>query len=206
MHTHTHTNGPDQPLQHVHTLLFLQLGSLTGVHADYLFIGLARTMYIRCIYGICGREITRYTVIYGVCIRFWPTLPIQLQSSRSLGNAAPISISHLTRCLGGSPYNVLASKVGWSPTGAPHKGAARLLCESAVKQWTAQIVCECCKTLDCTNQELGVRQCRMTVWLTGWQCSSQDDSVAHWMTVQLTGRQNSGQAPETAGSVEMLVF
>ena len=112
MHTHTHTNGPDQPLQHVHTLLFLQLGSLTGVHADYLFIGLARTMYIRCIYGICGREITRYTVIYGVCIRFWPTLPIQLQSSRSLGNAAPISISHLTRCLGGSPYNVLASKVG----------------------------------------------------------------------------------------------
>jgi len=36
--------------------------------------GLARTIYIRCIYGIFGREITKYTVIYGVYIRFWPTL------------------------------------------------------------------------------------------------------------------------------------
>jgi hypothetical protein len=31
-------------------------------------------IYIRCIYGIFGREITKYTVIYGVYIRFWPTL------------------------------------------------------------------------------------------------------------------------------------
>ena len=37
-------------------------------------LGLARTIYIRCIYGIFGREITEYTVIYGVYIRFWPTL------------------------------------------------------------------------------------------------------------------------------------
>ena len=35
---------------------------------------MARTIYIRCIYGIFGREITKYTVIYGVYIRFWPTL------------------------------------------------------------------------------------------------------------------------------------
>jgi len=35
---------------------------------------LARTIYIRGIYGIFGREITKYTVIYGVYIRFWPTL------------------------------------------------------------------------------------------------------------------------------------
>jgi len=33
-----------------------------------------QNMYIRCIYGILGREITNYTVIYGVYIRFWPTL------------------------------------------------------------------------------------------------------------------------------------
>ena len=32
--------------------------------------------YIGCIYGIIGREITKYTVIYGVYIRFWPTLYI----------------------------------------------------------------------------------------------------------------------------------
>jgi hypothetical protein len=37
-------------------------------------IGLARTIYIRCIYGIFNREITKYTVIYGAYIRFWPTL------------------------------------------------------------------------------------------------------------------------------------
>jgi hypothetical protein len=33
-------------------------------------------IYIRCIYGILGREIKKYTVIYGVYIRFWPTLPV----------------------------------------------------------------------------------------------------------------------------------
>ena len=37
-------------------------------------VGLARTIYIRCIYGIFGREISEYTVIYGVYIWFWPTL------------------------------------------------------------------------------------------------------------------------------------
>ena len=35
-------------------------------------------MYIRCIYGIFGREIIKYTVIYGVYIRFWPTLAIHV--------------------------------------------------------------------------------------------------------------------------------
>jgi hypothetical protein len=40
----------------------------------YICVGLARTLYIRCIYGIFGRETTEYTVIYGVYIRFWPTL------------------------------------------------------------------------------------------------------------------------------------
>ena len=40
-------------------------------------LGLAKPyihMYIPCIYGNSGREITTYTVIYGVHIRFWPTL------------------------------------------------------------------------------------------------------------------------------------
>jgi hypothetical protein len=39
-------------------------------------LGLARTINIRCIYGTFGREITEYTVIYGVYIQFWPTLHI----------------------------------------------------------------------------------------------------------------------------------
>jgi hypothetical protein len=37
-------------------------------------VGLAKTIYIRCVYVIFGREITIYTVIYSVYIRFWPTL------------------------------------------------------------------------------------------------------------------------------------
>jgi len=37
-------------------------------------------MYIRCIYSIFGREITEYAVIYGVYIRFWPTLLILLST------------------------------------------------------------------------------------------------------------------------------
>jgi len=41
-------------------------------------LGLARTKCMQCIYGIFGREITKYTVIYGVYIRFWPTLSISL--------------------------------------------------------------------------------------------------------------------------------
>ena len=41
-----------------------------------LYIGLARAIYIRCTYGIFGREFTNYTVIYGLYIRFWPTLPV----------------------------------------------------------------------------------------------------------------------------------
>ena len=37
-------------------------------------VGLARIIYIRYIYGIFGKEIIKYTVIYGVYIQFWPTL------------------------------------------------------------------------------------------------------------------------------------
>ena len=40
---------------------------------------MARTIYVRCIYGIFGREITKYTVIYGVCIRFWPNLNMGIE-------------------------------------------------------------------------------------------------------------------------------
>jgi len=41
-----------------------------------IYIGTYR--YIRCIYGIFGREITIHTVIYGVFLRLWPTLWIML--------------------------------------------------------------------------------------------------------------------------------
>ena len=50
------------------------LHSVKGVYNDGVCVGLARTIYIRFIYGIFGRESTKYTAIYGVYIRFWPTL------------------------------------------------------------------------------------------------------------------------------------
>ena len=46
-------------------------------YGEATYVGLAKTIYIRCIYGIFGREITKYTVIYGVYKRFWPTLQIR---------------------------------------------------------------------------------------------------------------------------------
>ena len=35
-----------------------------------IWIGLARTVYLRCVYGIFGRVITKYTVMYGAYIRY----------------------------------------------------------------------------------------------------------------------------------------
>jgi hypothetical protein len=42
------------------------------------YVRLARTIYIYiwCIYGGFGRETTEFMVIYGVYLRFWPTLDI----------------------------------------------------------------------------------------------------------------------------------
>jgi hypothetical protein len=45
-------------------------------HRYTVYIGLARTIYIRCIHGIFGRETTESTVRYGVYIRLCPTLSI----------------------------------------------------------------------------------------------------------------------------------
>jgi len=53
-------------------------------HTQAKYIGLARTIYIRLIYAIFGREITKYTVIYGVYIQFWPTL--QIYAANTKGN------------------------------------------------------------------------------------------------------------------------
>jgi len=45
-------------------------------------IGLARTIYTRCIYGIFGKKTTKYTVIHGVYKQSWPTLEKQCVSSK----------------------------------------------------------------------------------------------------------------------------
>jgi hypothetical protein len=57
-------------------LLRPRVATKSGAQTHSLCLGLARTIYIRFIYGFFGREITKYTAIYGVYIRFWPTLPV----------------------------------------------------------------------------------------------------------------------------------
>jgi len=56
------------PILHKHFQGHLTKRSNTAI------LGLARTIHIRCIYDTFGREITKYTVICGVYMRFWPTL------------------------------------------------------------------------------------------------------------------------------------
>ena len=53
-----------------HVLQLYRLPHAYNYIAYHMYLGLARTMYVRCIYGIFGREITIYTVINGVNIRF----------------------------------------------------------------------------------------------------------------------------------------
>jgi len=63
--------------------VFLAGESLNICHVRYLlYTGLARTTYLRCTYGIFGRGITKYTVTYGVYMRFWPTLHTAHQNER----------------------------------------------------------------------------------------------------------------------------
>jgi hypothetical protein len=65
---------------------------------------LARTIYIWFIYGGFGREISNYTVIYGVYIRFWPTLHIIYVVKRSPAafrkRWTPVDPSHSSPCVG----------------------------------------------------------------------------------------------------------
>jgi len=74
--THTHTCMTitcRQTCVRAHTYTQIHLDAYMHIHT---YIGLARTIHIRCIYRISGRQITKYTVIYSVYIRFWPTLHV----------------------------------------------------------------------------------------------------------------------------------
>jgi hypothetical protein len=88
-----------------------------------LWLGLARTINIRCVYGIFGREFAictvicgvyiRYTVIYGVYIRytvicgvytrFWPT-PIMVHGTA-------ISSAHISSLFAVKSVRVLACAI-----------------------------------------------------------------------------------------------
>ena len=76
-------------------------------HASY--IGLARTIYIRCICGIFGREITKYTVIYGAYIQFWPTLLIHGVCIRLWPILATTHVTSRSLSLQSTFHNLLSS-------------------------------------------------------------------------------------------------
>jgi hypothetical protein len=90
------------------------------------WIGLARAIYIRCMYGIFGRKITKYTVIYGVHIRFWPILHTRahaswLRASHKKGRPHDACSYFSLRaqpqgraCM--PPFGTLARYVFWPPT------------------------------------------------------------------------------------------
>jgi hypothetical protein len=76
-HTGTHRHTQHAPTMNCAILAFPHRLYQTHWRILSIHLGLARTInhiYIRCVYGISGREIFKYTVIYGVNIRFWPTL------------------------------------------------------------------------------------------------------------------------------------
>jgi hypothetical protein len=70
-------------------------GTHTASHTSWtewsrpIYLELARTIYIRYIYGIFGRKTTKYTVIYGVYIRFWPTLNLSNPFAVFMGLSMP---------------------------------------------------------------------------------------------------------------------
>jgi len=53
-------------------------GEKWGSRCGQLDMCAGTDIFIRCIYGTFGREVTKYTVIYGVYIRFWPDLGMWL--------------------------------------------------------------------------------------------------------------------------------
>jgi hypothetical protein len=77
------TEDTHQCVQRIYTNAYASTWSM-----DATYLGLARNAkYLicrvdqnQCVYGIFGRKITKYTVIYGVYVRFWPTLLIWLHT------------------------------------------------------------------------------------------------------------------------------
>jgi len=66
MYMHMITNHTYLCLYGVYTVLLAGKVPYIQPYTVYIYVGLARTLYIRCLYGIFGREITKNTVIYGV--------------------------------------------------------------------------------------------------------------------------------------------
>jgi hypothetical protein len=118
--THTHTHTHTQTYAYIHTLTntytphthVIQSLSLWVQHHTKLGLAIYThiynivyiILYIRWVYGNFGREITKYTVIYGAYIRFWPALLINIMSAAShrahwSKTAQPLTSGPVVKCV-----------------------------------------------------------------------------------------------------------
>jgi len=85
----------------IYTVLANPINTLSTIgfssSTTLLCLRLARTIYIRCTYGIFGREIIKYTVYIYVYKRFWPTLVTFISTTLLIRTFPP---SHILLCAG----------------------------------------------------------------------------------------------------------
>ena len=67
--------------------------------------------YIQCIYGFIGREITIHKVIYGVYIRFWPTVGVVYSKNLISGNLS-LCVTHPNTS---TPMSAGPILISWEP-------------------------------------------------------------------------------------------
>jgi hypothetical protein len=60
--------------------------------AKHVYSGLARTTCKQCVYGVFGKEITKFAVMYGAYLRLWPTLRVFIALVDLLCSEARISM------------------------------------------------------------------------------------------------------------------
>jgi hypothetical protein len=99
--------------------------------------------YIRCTYGILSREVTIHTVIYGVYIRFWPTLDM---------NCAAYSHTHSSGCT-------------WGLTACLSSASfQRMLCRNAWVPFLSKFCSKCRKSCFCCACKV-IKICKWMTWL-----------------------------------------
>ena len=102
--------GSTRPLSQVRCRRLSRRSLGFRVGQNHVCIGLARTIHIRCTYGISCRDFIKYTVIYGVYIRFWPTLHFtqtlkHVPAPASTHTIHTLMAWHIACCKDSHPHN-----------------------------------------------------------------------------------------------------
>ena len=112
-----------------------------------------------------GREITIYTVIYGVYIRFWPTLPIYGGYQYHPAGQTTIfmrgdmeKVRHTVFWAGKSPY-IRSYTVYVYGSGQPYTHSLTISAEAASKLWARSVCPACVRACMCVCMNLCVCAC-----------------------------------------------